>query len=54
MAMPARWTSAPVRRGCRCRASQLRSIQIEADILGDNHRIADRNRQHFAAHGVTA
>jgi hydrogenase nickel incorporation protein HypB len=34
--------------------SQLRSIQLEADILGANNRIARRNRQHFAAHGVTA
>jgi hydrogenase nickel incorporation protein HypB len=34
--------------------SQLRSIKLEADILGANNRIARRNRQHFAAHGVTA
>jgi hydrogenase nickel incorporation protein HypB len=34
--------------------SQLRSIKLEADILGENNRIARRNRQHFAAHGVTA
>ena len=34
--------------------SPLRSIQLEADILGANNRIARRNRQHFAAHGVTA
>ncbi len=34
--------------------SQVRSIKLEADILGENNRIARRNRQHFAAHGVTA
>lgn len=34
--------------------SQTRTVQIEADILGANDRVAARNRQHFAAHGVTA
>jgi hydrogenase nickel incorporation protein HypB len=34
--------------------SEARTIQIEADILGANDRIAARNRQHFAVHGVTA
>ena len=29
-------------------------MQIEADVLGANQRLADRNRAHFAAHGVTA
>jgi hydrogenase nickel incorporation protein HypB len=32
----------------------LRLVQIEADVLGANQRLADRNRAHFAAHGVTA
>jgi hydrogenase nickel incorporation protein HypB len=31
-----------------------RAIQIEADVLGENKRLARRNRAHFAAHGVTA
>ena len=34
--------------------SQSRAIRLEADILGENNRIARQNRQHFAAHGVTA
>ena len=34
--------------------SQSRAIKLEANILGENSRIADLNRQHFAAHGVTA
>ncbi len=34
--------------------SQERTIRLEADILGENNRIARHNRQHFAAHGVTA
>ena len=34
--------------------SQTRTIKIEADVLGANQRFADRNRAHFAAHGVTA
>jgi hydrogenase nickel incorporation protein HypB len=29
-------------------------VQLEADILGSNNRVARRNRAHFAAHGVTA
>jgi hydrogenase nickel incorporation protein HypB len=32
----------------------LRVVQIEADVLGANQRLADRNRAHFAAHGVAA
>lgn len=34
--------------------SAVRAIRLEADILGENNRIARRNRLHFAAHGVTA
>ncbi len=34
--------------------STERAIRLEADILGENHRIAARNRSHFGAHGVTA
>jgi len=34
--------------------SQARAIRLEVDILGENNRIARRNRHHFAAHGVTA
>ena len=34
--------------------SQARAIQIETDVLGENRRIAQRNRAHFFAHGVTA
>jgi hydrogenase nickel incorporation protein HypB len=34
--------------------SQGRTVQLEADILGQNNRVARRNRAHFAAHGVTA
>ena len=34
--------------------SQGRAIQLEADILGQNNRVARRNRAHFLAHGVTA
>jgi hydrogenase nickel incorporation protein HypB len=34
--------------------SPVRAIKIEADILGENNRIARHNRQHFAAHAVTA
>jgi len=34
--------------------SALRVVQIEADVLGANQKLADRNRAHFAAHGVTA
>lgn len=32
--------------------SQMRAIQIEADVLGANQRYAQANRAHFAAHGV--
>ena len=34
--------------------SQARVIRLEADVLGANKRVAERNRAHFAAHGVTA
>jgi hydrogenase nickel incorporation protein HypB len=34
--------------------SQARAIKLETDILGENNRIAAKNRQHFQAHGVTA
>ncbi len=34
--------------------SQVRVIHMEADVLGENKRLANRNRAHFAAHGVTA
>jgi hydrogenase nickel incorporation protein HypB len=34
--------------------SPQRVVQIEADVLGANQRLADRNRAHFTAHGVTA
>ncbi|MCI1191888.1 hydrogenase nickel incorporation protein HypB [Calidifontimicrobium sp. SYSU G02091] len=34
--------------------SQARAIRLEADVLGENNRIAAANRAHFAAHGVTA
>jgi hydrogenase nickel incorporation protein HypB len=34
--------------------SPTRAVQIEADILGENNRLARRNRAHFLAHGVTA
>lgn len=34
--------------------SQQRAIKLEADILGENNRIARQNRLHFEAHGVTA
>jgi len=34
--------------------SAARVVQIEADVLGANQRLADRNRAHFAAHGVAA
>ena len=33
---------------------QERTIQLEADILGENNRIAAQNRRHFQSHGVTA
>ncbi|HEY9194124.1 MAG TPA: hydrogenase nickel incorporation protein HypB [Methyloversatilis sp.] len=34
--------------------SQARAIRLEADILGENDRVAAHNRAQFAAHGVTA
>lgn len=34
--------------------SQERTIRLEADILGENNRVAARNRSHFAAHRVNA
>jgi hydrogenase nickel incorporation protein HypB len=34
--------------------SEARSIQIEGDVLGENKRLANRNRAHFVSHGVTA
>jgi hydrogenase nickel incorporation protein HypB len=34
--------------------SQARTIKLEADVLGENDRVAQANRRHFEAHGVTA
>jgi hydrogenase nickel incorporation protein HypB len=34
--------------------SPSRAIQLEADVLGENNRIAAANRAHFLGHGVTA
>jgi hydrogenase nickel incorporation protein HypB len=34
--------------------SQARAIKLETDILGANNRVAQQNRAHFDAHGVTA
>jgi len=34
--------------------SQARAIKLEADVLGENKRLAEINRAHFASHGVTA
>jgi len=34
--------------------SQARAIKLEADVLGENNRIAAVNRAHFAAHGIVA
>jgi hydrogenase nickel incorporation protein HypB len=34
--------------------SQERAIRLEADVLGANNAVAQRNRAHFAAHGVSA
>ena len=34
--------------------SQARAIPIETDVPGENRRVAQRNRAHFFAHGVTA
>lgn len=32
----------------------LRTVRLQADVLGANQTLADQNRAHFAAHGVTA
>jgi hydrogenase nickel incorporation protein HypB len=34
--------------------SPARAIRLEADVLGENDRLARINRAHFASHGVTA
>lgn len=34
--------------------SKERTVTMEANVLGANQRLADRNRAHFLAHGVTA
>jgi hydrogenase nickel incorporation protein HypB len=34
--------------------SEARSLKLEADVLGENARLAAINRAHFLAHGVTA
>ena len=34
--------------------SDERAIKLEADVLGENNRLAAANRAHFAAHGVVA
>jgi hydrogenase nickel incorporation protein HypB len=34
--------------------SQARAIKLEVDVLGENNRLAARNRAHFASHGITA
>jgi hydrogenase nickel incorporation protein HypB len=34
--------------------SPARAIRLEADVLGENNRVAASNRAHFRAHGVTA
>jgi hydrogenase nickel incorporation protein HypB len=34
--------------------SQARTITLQADVLGANQQLADRNRAHFLAHGVRA
>ncbi len=34
--------------------SQARTVKLEADVLGANQRLAERNRAHLKAHGVTA
>lgn len=35
-------------------AANARTVTLEADVLGANQRLANRNRAHFAAHRVTA
>jgi hydrogenase nickel incorporation protein HypB len=34
--------------------SPTRAIRMEADVLGENKRIAEHNRHHFETHGVAA
>ena len=34
--------------------SAERAIKLEADVLGENNRIAAMNRAHFASHGIRA
>jgi hydrogenase nickel incorporation protein HypB len=34
--------------------SPARAIRLEADVLGENNRVAAANRAHFIGHGVTA
>ena len=34
--------------------SQARTVKLDADVLGANQHLAERNRAHFTAHGVTA
>ena len=34
--------------------SAARAIKLEADVLGENNRVAAANRAHFQAHGVVA
>lgn len=34
--------------------SHARTVTLGADVLGANQRLAERNRAHFMAHGVTA
>ncbi|MBI5718052.1 MAG: hydrogenase nickel incorporation protein HypB [Burkholderiales bacterium] len=34
--------------------SQARAIKLEADVLGENNRLAAINRGHFASHGIRA
>lgn len=34
--------------------SPQRVVKLEADVLGENNRIAQHNRRHFKSHGVTA
>ena len=43
---------------CGCERSAevrpARVVQLEADVLGENNRIAAHNREHFLSHGVLA
>jgi len=34
--------------------SEIRTLKLEKDVLSENSRLAQLNRAHFAAHGVTA